>query len=132
MKSAQHRQQANRLDNREKHREPARVFGNLLAPTLPFFGQLLQLRHGHGEQLHDNRSIDVRSDPHRKDGEFPKSAAGKRVEEHQDVIAVHQFFHGGPVDAGHRDVQSHHEHGEHHEDELDALAQLGQRPRGQQ
>jgi len=37
-----------------------------------------------------------------------------------------------PVDARHRDVETHHEHPEHDEDKLNALSQLRHRERGQQ
>ncbi len=88
--------------------------------------------HGHGEELHDNGRVNVGRDAHREDGELPEGTPGEHVEKLQNTRVLDQPLHLLAVDAGHRDMEPDHEHGEHHEDELNALAQLRQRERGQQ
>ena len=92
---------AERLDERDHHGPVAGPLGDLLAPHLPFLGELLEVRPDHREELQDDRGRDVGHDPEGEDRHATQGAAREQVQEAQDraLGLVGELGHRHGVDA---------------------------------
>jgi hypothetical protein len=96
-----------RLGERQRHRQVARVLGDLLLSDLALLLQALQRGHDHRQQLQDDRGRDVGHDPQREQRQPLEAAAREDVEEAEDVRAVEarlDRLDRVEVDARRRDV----------------------------
>src|SRR6266511_746678 len=80
--------EAGRLHEREPDGEVAGPLRDLLLADLPFVLPFLELRDHDPEQLHDDRSRDVRHDPEEEDRDVRNRAPGEQVEEPDDPRAL--------------------------------------------
>ena len=79
---------AERLEQRQRHREVPGVLGDLAAAGFAFFFQRFHLRRHDRHQLHDDRGRDVRHDTEGKHGKAWHGAAREHVEHAQDAAFI--------------------------------------------
>ena len=116
---------ADRLEEREHHRQVARDLRRFLMPLRAFLRPLLERRYNDVEQLDDDGCVNVGRNAHCKDGKFAERTARKEIEEAEQRSLREELLNRRGVNARHGDVRSHAEHGEHDEREDDLLPQLG-------
>ena len=69
------------LEQQDSHCQPTGVHGDFLTAALTLTLHLLYVRHSDGEELHDNRSRDVRHDSKRKDRCVGECATREHIEQ---------------------------------------------------
>ena len=116
---------ADRLEEREHHRQVARDLRRFLMPLRAFLRPLLERRYNDVEQLDDDGCVDVGRNAHCKDGKFAERTARKEIEEAEQRSLREELLNRRGVNARHGDVRPHAEHGKHDEREDDLLPQLG-------
>ncbi len=77
---------SHRLHDRENDRNNAGDVRDFFLALFALFGKALQRGNSHGQQLHDNRSVDVRSDTERKQRTVCKRAARNSAHERKEVV----------------------------------------------
>jgi hypothetical protein len=75
------RDDAGRLQHRQRDRQVARVLRDLRLAGLALLLQLLEPRDDHDEQLQDDRRRDVRHDPEREDRQLEQRSAAEQVDQ---------------------------------------------------
>ena len=93
-------------------------------PLRTFLRPLLKCRYNDVEQLDDDGCVDVGRNAHRKDGEFTERTTREEVEQSEQGSLCKELLDRRRIDAGHRDVRPHAEHGEHDECEYNLLPQF--------
>ena len=98
---------------------------DLFPTTLSFFLHLLELRHQYGDQLHEDRSGDVRHDAQSKDGGLIKSTTREGIDESEDTgVVLGTGLHGLWIDTGKHDVCPDSIDQDHQKGEEDLAAQF--------
>ena len=126
--SAKTRGERHGLEKAEADGDIAGDLRDLLAALFALLVQLLQLGDGDGEQLHDDRGVDVGRDAHGHDRVVGKVRAGHLVDEAQKREAFDRVLNHGGVNARGGDEAQHAVDQQHEQRVEDLLAQLGDLP----
>ena len=84
------------MNQAQNNRDITGNSANLLSAFLPFTSHSLQRRNCHGEQLHDNRGVNVRGDTHSKQSCLCKSTTGHHVHVTQESALLFHGLHQRP------------------------------------
>ena len=90
---------------------------DLIAAFLIILGPLFKGWNDGGQQLHDDRRVDVRRDAHSQDGELTQCSAGEQVEKSEQVAAAEEVFNDRRIDTRYGNVNTQSENDEHNQSE---------------
>ena len=116
--------QADGLDEAKDDGGITGVLRNFLAAFLAFLLEILQIRNGNGEQLHDNGRVDVRRDAHRHDGHLAELVTSHGSHEVQQREVLHCRGDLGGINTSNRDDAGKAVHEQHDERIQDLLAKV--------
>src|SRR3989339_234505 len=94
------------LKGGQDNRQISSIARDLFASRVPFFGQLFELGNNDLHELHDDRSVNVRNDPHREDRKSHERSASEQVQKTKDVAAAKQALQFDRVDPRDRDMDA--------------------------
>src|SRR5690606_1515544 len=114
------------LNETEDNRAVARELAQLAPAHLAFLGPLRELRDDvHRQQLNDDRRRDIRHDPEGEYGELVQRAPGERVQQSEQVAALHvRRLQRLPGDVRHRDERTDGEDERDDQRDQDPVAQV--------